>query len=359
MSSFHSWNRTRQACVFALAAFGAFSPSLRADDAPAAASSAPGRDVSGVLSLEGQPIESATITLCDADTGVPLIKELRRPPAWSEHRLLFENVWFSETNGEGRFQFENVPPGRYRLFAQQWEDAGDFSHPFDVRDRDLKLLGDISCEVSDAGTEGVEVEFAAAPGPNQLVIDGDIDEVSLILVSGRVPQDAVLGPFSIAGPFATHLLGYCRGRLTIEGLPDGEVGVAIFILDNSPGMNTYKVDVANGEIARIDVREEDMLAGWSNARTGPLPGLEAEMEEVGAIFDASDEESLWTLITTGTPAAGTEYDHLLDQHDFERVLELIPELGDLQREIALPSGHETTIGKVLAAMAYCEMARAE
>jgi hypothetical protein len=214
-------------------------------------------------------------------------------------------------------------------------------------------------EVAEPDAAPLNVEFVAASGPNRLVIDGDIDEVSLILVSSEPPEDAALGPFAMAGPFATHLLGFCRGRLTIEGLPDGTIGVVIFILDNSPGVNTYSLEVAEGETARIEVREEDMLAGWSNARRGPLPGLEAEMEEVTAIIDAGDEESLWTLLTVDTEAAGTSYDGLLDLSDHERALDTIPKLGDLRRAITLPSGHETTIGKVVAAMTYYEMAQSE
>ncbi len=328
--------------------------SLQADDDPGKLEAASGRDVRGVLLQYGQPIEGAVITISDADTGVPLIKSLRQTPTWEEHRMMFEDLWFAQTDSAGKFLFENLPTGSYRLTAQKWLGDESFDHPLEIRQGDVRMLGSMEFEVAD---EPIDIEFAAATGPNRIRIMGDIDEVSLTLVSAQPPEDAVLGPFALAGPFATNLLGFCSGPLTIEGLPDGNIGVIVIILDNSPGMNTYTFDLSDGETAVLDVREEDMLAGWSNARRGPLPGLEAEMEAVNAAFAAGEEESIWGLIAADTPVAGSEYNHLLDQSDFERIFDVIPQLGPLARSVTLPSGHETTVGRVLAAMAYYEMAQ--
>jgi hypothetical protein len=104
------------ACLVAVAIAGL----SHADNTPALANTESGRDVRGVLVLERQPVEGVAITLCAAETGVPLVKQLRRVPTWQEHRLLSEDIWFSRSDAAGAFQFDNVPPGRYRLIAQVW-----------------------------------------------------------------------------------------------------------------------------------------------------------------------------------------------------------------------------------------------
>ncbi len=323
------------------------------------ASTAPGRDVDGVIILNGEPVSDAVLMLCDAESGVPLLKELRRTPTWEEIREVFGGTWFSQSDAAGRFRFENVPLGNYRLIAQRWNEAPEFTNPFEVVEGDLTMLGDCEFELAGDSDEPLELQFEAKVGPNRLVIEGDIDEVSLILVSTEAPEDAILGLFALAGPFAQNMLGYCRGPLTVEGIPDGTVGVMVFILDNLPGANTYTFEVEAGNTARIDVREEDMLAGWSNARRAPLPGLETEMDIVSTHFDAGEYGVLWDLVTAGTPAEGTAYDRLFRRRHDPRMLEVIPELGSLRRLITLPSGDESTVGKLLAAMAYYEMAREE
>lgn len=330
------------------------------DDEAATASTAPGRDVAGVIILDGQPVSDVVLTLCDAESGVPLLKELRRTPTLEEHRRLIEHdLWFTTSDDTGRFQIENVPHGRYRLMAQRWKDAEEFEHPFKVYGHDLVMLGDHKFEVTADGNYALELQFEATAGLNRLVIDGDIDEVSLILLSTEAPEDAVLGLFALAGPFAQNTLGFCRGPLTVEGIPDGTLGALVVILDNLPGANTYSFEVNGGDTATIDVREEDMLAGWSNARRGPMPGLETEMEVVTAAFESGEEENLWSLIVAGTPLEGTPYDGLLRNRHEDRAMEAFPQLGSLRRPITLPTGAESTVGRVLAAMAYYELAQEE
>lgn len=351
--------RTRQLfglLVMLAITIAVLSSRLRGDDT-LPASTAPGRDVVGVIILDGAPVSDAVLTLCDAESGVPLIKELRRPPTWEEHREMFEQIWFTQSDANGKFVFENVPIGNYRLIAQRWNDTPEFEYPFQVFDSDLAMLGDCELELIADSDEPMELQFAASLGPNRLVIEGDIDEVSLILVSAEAPEDTILGLFALAGPFTQNMLGYCRGPLTIEGIPDGTVGAMVFILDNLPGVNTYTFVVEGGETVVIDVREEDMLAGWSNARRTPMPGLETEMEVVTAHFDAGEEDVLWSLITADTPVQGTAYEQLFRRSFSERTIEVIPKLGSLRRSITLPSGDESTVGKLLAAMAYYELAQ--
>ncbi len=61
--------------------------SLPADDGSEEEFPLPGRDVQGVLQLDGQPVDGAVITICDAVTGVPLIKAFRRVPKWGYYKM--------------------------------------------------------------------------------------------------------------------------------------------------------------------------------------------------------------------------------------------------------------------------------
>jgi hypothetical protein len=76
---------------------------------PTAGKSQPGATVLGTVILDGQPRAEATVTLtrpADPSTGIKLEQEVRK------------------TTKDGKFKFENVPPGKYKLVATAAHEAG-------------------------------------------------------------------------------------------------------------------------------------------------------------------------------------------------------------------------------------------
>ena len=83
------------------------------------------------------------------------------------------------------------------------------------------------------------------------------------------------------------------GRVTIEGLPEGELHVAVFANDNAPGFGAASVTTRTGESANLVI---PIIASWSNAHHEPPDALKAlvmEFEQgtlapdvLDALFDA-------------------------------------------------------------------------
>ena len=74
--------------------------------------------------LAVQPVAGAAVVLFEQSNGMPLTKRAMR--TLTEARSMgapMDDLAHVLTDQQGRFRFEKVPPGEYRLIAQSWPEA--------------------------------------------------------------------------------------------------------------------------------------------------------------------------------------------------------------------------------------------
>jgi hypothetical protein len=260
----------------------------------------------------------AVVFLCDAATGLPIMPDTRKPLDLSERSekpFGFDGFWHVETDDDGSFEFNEVPAGSYRLFAQSW--AGISGMPRGLPpDRDdpkpepsaMLILHGVASHVIDtnapndgsarqlAPNEAVEVKagetiqvFVKPLGTGVQRILGDPEaEHNYVLVSlNPTLGDPVLGPVGWDTRFLTGVIGLTRmevPHLTIIGLPaDTEVHVSLYNYDNSVGLGGGSFTAGKEPTVRLPI-----YAGWSNGKYQPparLADLTAHLEQSGTKID--------------------------------------------------------------------------
>ena len=306
---------------------------------------------------DGRPIAEAVVVLCDARTGVPIGANSKRaflePDEESAHPSL-DDWWYALTGADGRFAFTGVPVGRYRLVAQSYPDVEHPEGPFETKAMRLHLRGVAeNVEVPSAMAEAIAIDPL---GDGTFVYHRGAGNSGfyLILSTGAVAADPVLGPLGWKGPFLEQSVGCVRmraGQVIVRGLPERLVHFAIFANDNMPGFGAGSFYARSDKIA---VEDTYVVAGWSDGIHEPPERLEPLCAEIGVLIETGGNEAVETLLAHGREDAWAARP---DCSGFERLFVAAEILGPLDREIELPVSGTWTVGDVLAAAAYGAMQR--
>lgn len=308
-----------------------------------AASGSAGAISGKVVDARGQPVPGVAVVLCEQAGGLPLARGTLRPFTSDRGQGMGGDILFSMTDPDGRFAFEKVPAGSYRLVAQSWRNKTDVKELGEVNGEEIELRG-VANDVR--VTDGRTSDAVLRPlGTGVLRLDQRVPNNETFLILSTVPTgaDPVLGFAGWTASFLQHAIGANRmpgGKTVVRGLPEGTVYLAMFAADDVPGFLDAKVQIQAGQTAILPFTP--FVAGWSDGRHDPPPELVPVYEDIKAM--PRQEAQAW--LAKAMAEAGIQID---------------PRSGRLQpadrlgREVVLPGGRKTTFGQVMAAVGYIRL----
>jgi hypothetical protein len=304
----------------------------------------PGGGVSGKVARDnGQPVAGAVVVLCEQAGGVPLAEKTLQPFVRNRTQSIEDDILFSRTDANGRFAFEKIPVGSYRLVAQSWRNATSIRAVMEINGDEIELHG-IANDVRVAA--GATSDVVLRPlGTGVLRMDQRVpnNETFVILSTAPTGADPVLRFAGWTPSFLQHVIGGNRmpvGKTVVHGLPEGTVHVAMFAMDNRPGFLDAKVQIQGGQTTVLPFTP--FVAAWSDGRHDPPPELTPVFEEVGTL--QGREWSAWLTKAFSEASLHTR------ENDGR------PEWFDrLGAEVVLPSGRRATAGQVMAVFAYRQL----
>ena len=306
--------------------------------------------ISGVVSgsATGEPVAGACVVLCEQSSGIPLSEKTLRSlvEEFLQGREAMDPA-YTVTDENGRFSFDGVPAGRYRLVSQSWRDAQQVKGILEVNGKEIELHG---------VAENVEVPSDSATqlvlrplGTGALRIDEEApNDDALMVVSTAPPRaDPILRFVAWGGAFMGNMIGGNRmpsGETTIYGLPEGKVYLVVFANDSSPGWGGAEVTIRSGATSVVYV---PIVAGWSDGHHDPPKQLLPLFEEVKSLL-SEDTFSMPRFLE----ANGIRIEAGNDR--WQRELEIS---RHLDRQLELPTGTKTTAADFMAAVGYVELQR--
>lgn len=217
-------------------------------------------------------VGQATVFLCDAESGLPILRKTKRPLDPGKNLNDAWDMWYELTTDRGSFEFADVPVGKYRLVAQSW--SGTVGVPkFQDKPSTLVLLHGIAENVEVKAGE-TTVAYPRKLGDATLKIVNDPEEPHAFLFISLQPRlgDGVLGPAGWGKKFLAGLIAVTqmeRPYVTLVGLPAGkEIHVGLFNYDNNPGVGGDSYLVGKEPTVRLNI-----YATWSNGKYEPPPRL--------------------------------------------------------------------------------------
>lgn len=311
----------------------------------------PARDETHTIFGIVQELRSGTpdvpVCLCDGETGMPLSKDGYQPIEWgkSQPANLEESMAITKTDDKGRFRFENVPDGKYRLVAQKW--IGPFKGIFQEHGTVIQLMGTADDIVVPRPKEYQKALVALTPPGHGIVrFDQRVPNSDTFLFLSMVePQfDPIMGLQAMGKPFLKNLVGVNRmplGKTTVINAPAKPLYAFFFAPDNSPGFATVSAPPSKHGLTIVSA--EPFVAGWSDGRRTPPPKL----AELSNWLDERDLkiDKLLNIpeLSLATHAAYTK-----------RTRELS---GQLDRIVDLPEGRKTRVADLLSVKAYRRLAK--
>lgn len=330
--------------VVALGCFWLTAASLSADEV------ATGQIQGALVDATGRPnrVGQAVVFLCDAASGMPLLAATRRPIALglSEELFGFDGFWHAVTSDSGRFVFDDVPPGKYRLVAQAWEGIAGMargmpkslrSDPGEEPSATVHLYG-VAEQVEVKSGETTQASPRQWGGRSLRIVTDPEEPHNYLVISRTAPLgEGVLGPLGWGPDFIAGAIGVTRmevPHVTLVGLPEGaEVHVGLFNYDNNAGVGGATFTVGDDEPARLPI-----YASWSNGKYEATPRLKKLAEHL-----ATAEVDAIALLKMKGRQFNKEY--------FQFV-------WDQANEVVEVEGYgEAKLIDVLAAESYREMAR--
>jgi len=306
----------------------------------------PGAIRGRVLDADDRPVPAARVAICDQATGIPLAPGTSRPftDGFAQGRESLD-LAHAVTDPQGRFVFDKLPAGTYRLVCQSWSDVDEVKALLEVNGKQIELHGVVdNVRVPSAEAEDV---LLRPLGTGTLVIDQEVgnDETLLVVSTAPTRADPILGFAGWGGPFLQRMIGgnrMPRGETTVRGLPEGKVYLAVFAADNSPGFGAGEATIRAG---RTTFARLPFVAGWSNAQHDPPARLAPLVDEWKRLSPSEQESCREALKAQG-----------IDLENRAKRSELLQRVGSqLNRKVELPSGTTTTIGDFLAATAYVDL----
>ena len=330
--------RIRIDCVFALVACCILAGRVEAAE--------PTEDMThtihGIVTELSSGTPDVPVCLCSAETGMPLVKDTYETFPWGKFHQNEKSVEMAVTltDKRGRFRFENVPDGTYRLIAQKW--IGPYKGVFEIHGTVIQLMGAANEVVVPRPADHYAGQVVLRPpGLGIVQFDEDVgnDETFLFLSRSPLEFDPILGFNAMGDSFLRDLVGVNRmprGKTTVIGAPDDPLYAFFFAADNSPGFAAVKVPASHGGLVRVE--KEPFIAGWSDGRKTPPPKL-------AELLEFLDKHSLTVRQVLEIPQLG----HATFKEHNARMKELT---GRLHEEVELPEGRLVRIGDLLAADAY-------
>ena len=295
-----------------------------------------------VVDVNDKPVEAACVLLCEQESGAPLTKDTSRTLIQD----MIDDKWplelaFQVTGQEGRFAFEDLPAGEYRLIAQSWiAGAQPFKGPLEVNGTEVVLRGVADhVRVTDVSSPEVVIRPLGTGGIAVRLEDANDDSL-LVLSTSPTRVDPILGFVGWGGPFLENMLGGNRGPKgvsVVRGLPEGKVHVALFANDNHPGFGEALVDVRPDITTTVKM---PIVAVWSDAHHDPPVRLLPVMKQIQSPDRMAD-----LLMKQGVDLPAPEY---ITQRQHKIA-------GYLDCQIELPGGGKADAADVLAALAYLRL----
>lgn len=237
----------------------------------------------GIVMEQRSGTADVPVCLCDAATGLPLTKQTYQPIQWEKTspQSLSEQMAIVLTNTRGRFRFENVPDGRYRLVAQKW--MGPYKGVFEKHGTVIQLMGTADDIVVPRPTDYYKALIGLRP-PGKRVVEFDQqvgnDETYMFLSTVKPAFDPVLGLHAMGRVFFQNMIGFNRmpyGKTTVIGAPNEPFYAFLIAADNSPGFVAMAVGKSNHKY--IKIKSQPFIAGWSDGHKTPPDDL-AELMRV-------------------------------------------------------------------------------
>lgn len=307
-----------------------------------------------IIDAEGEPVSDAYLVLCDQATGVPIAAKALRPVTdelLAGARINPMDFLQSWTDPQGRFRFERVPAGRYRLIAQSCPSTQSKDAFFKVMDREIRLRG-IAENVVVSKDSSPEVVIRPL-GTGVLRIKDNLkgkDGVLVAISTAPTRADPALRFVGWGGAFAQHLIGGGRklaGRLTVSGLPPGKIYVAAcgFCADDMSGWGAAKTTVKPGQTAKLYVPIHSMWAGHLEPPKRLRPLVE-KVKSFGPI------KFLKLLLWRNGFKVPQDYGDIQAIWRLDRVIS-----RNLDRKVELPTGGVATLADAMAAFQYAGCAK--
>lgn len=276
------------------------------------------------------------VILCDQQTGLPLSQQKLRPFTEGARSGGMPKLATAITDQRGRFAFEGLPPGEYRLVAQKW--VGPFKGMFEIHGTVIQLFGSAG-QIRVPSTEAERVVLTPL-GDGVLHLDQDVpnSETLLVLSTGAPAGDPILGFYGLGKAFLRNMIGTNRmpyGRTTVIGVPREEVHAFFFAADSAPGFAVQKFRVRGFERPQ----RVPFVASWSDGRHEPPAKIRRTMEVM-------KKHGLRAAELLGVDS------NLSPQQRHEAHLRLADQLD---RKVELPDGHAATVGDLMAAESYAAL----
>jgi hypothetical protein len=282
------------------------------------------------------------VCLCDAATGLPLAKNTYKPLEWDKDQVdsTASQLAIVVTDAKGKFRFENVPDGKYRLVAQKW--IGPYKGIFAEHGTVIQLMGTAEDVVVPRSADYYQALVSLQP-PGQGIVQFDQDvgnNDTFMFLSTTPPEfDPILGLNSLGAPFFRQLIGVNRmplGKTTVIGVPNKPLYAFFFAPDNSPGY--AMVEVPTSKTALVRVPPEPFVAGWSDGRKTPPAKIAKLMEFMDAHSLTPDQ-----LLKIPELSAATSADYRARLQELQ---------SNLSQEIELAKGTSARVGDILAVRGY-------
>lgn len=300
-----------------------------------------------ILDAKDKPVVGAVVILCDRKSGVPVYKKTYCP--FTDEFVKGNkatDIAYITSDEKGRFSFENIPAGEYKLVAQSWKDVEQFKGPFEKNGKEVEIHGI---------AEHVKVSAGSSPniilrplGTGVLQIDQDVpnDEVLLVISKSPTRADPILGFTGWGGAFMQNMISGNRmkkGETTIYGLPEGKIYLAMFAADSIPGWTDGQVEIKPDTTTVLECIP--FVNSWSNSRHDPPEHLVPVFEE---LRELSSTDNTFILKIFKDYGLGEAY--------AEGMWKFMVQLGPhLEKEVELPSGRKTTFGNLMAAVQYIQL----
>lgn len=324
----------RCAVIVALLAVG-IGPRLVEGGTPAEPAEAGGRIAGTVMEIRsGTP--DVVVVLCDQQTGIPLSADRFRPITEGERSGGLQKLATAVTDRRGKFAFEGLPAGEYRLVAQKW--VGPFKGMFEVHGTVIQLFGSAGqIRVPSPQAEKVVLQ---PPGDGVLQMDQDVpNSETLLLLSTEPPaRDPILGFHALGKGFLRNMIGANRmpyGRTTVVGVPREKIHIFFFAADSAPGFAVQTCQVRGFQ----RLQRVPFVASWSDGRHEPPAKIRRTMELIKK-HDLRVDKLLGLTRDLSQQQREKAWTELMDR---------------LDRTVELPEGHKATVGNVLAADAYAKL----
>lgn len=309
-------------------------------------SSGAGAAITGrILDTQGQPTAGVIVVLCTDADGIPVHNRTFRPITEAyvaEQGEPRKEIAYAATDNNGRFSFDRVAQGEYRLVAQSWPDVKSIKGLFEVNAKVIKLHGIAEHIVVLPGSSR-DVEIRPL-GTSILEIDADVpnDDTMIVISTKPTRADPILGFAGWSGPFIKNMIGGNRmpgGKTIVYGLPKGKVYFAMFAPDIVPAWADGHVEIKPNATTVLD--KVQFVNRSLNSRHYAPEKFQPLVEEFKSSGSLSKYHPIMKLFE--------EINHQFEGGMWRSARKIV---GYLDDEFEFPSGHKTTVGEVLAAHSY-------